>query len=173
MYALLPATERTRMDAQLRDIVSRMGLKGGLVAVGSVVDRVDELPRARRRVDRLLALRGGRDAQPGDIVHVDEERDNLVFAEIADGVRDIDALQAGAVSRIAEYDRDHGTAYVPTLRAWFESSGDVAAAAARLYVHANTFRYRMTRAGELFGLRLDQPDERLLLHLQLRLADWR
>jgi DNA-binding PucR family transcriptional regulator len=31
----------------------------------------------------------------------------------------------------------------------------------------------MTRAGELFGLRLDQPDERLLLHLQLRLADCR
>jgi len=171
VYALVPATERTRLDAQLRGIVSRMGFAAGLVAVGSAVHRVDELPRARRGVDRLLALCSRRGTQPGDIVHVDDEQANLVFAEIADAVRDIDALQAGAVSKIAQYDRDHGTAYVPTLRAWFESGGDVPAAAARLHVHANTFRYRMTRAGALFGLRLDQPDERLLLHLQLRLAD--
>jgi hypothetical protein len=172
VYALLPASERIRLDAQLRGVVSRLAFATGLVAVGPTVERLDELPRARRQVDRLLALCGRRGPGRGDIIHVPDERDNLVLAEMADAARDVEALQAGVISKIAGYDRDHGTAYVPTLRAWFEAGGDVATAAARLHVHANTFRYRIARTSTLFGLRLDQPDERLLLHLQLRLADF-
>jgi DNA-binding PucR family transcriptional regulator len=37
-------------------------------------------------------------------------------------------------------------------------------------VHPNTCRYRLARAEQLFGLALADPDERLLLWLQLRLA---
>jgi DNA-binding PucR family transcriptional regulator len=96
----------------------------------------------------------------------------LLLAEVADAVRELEAIRGGVAATIASYDREHGTAYVPTLRTWFEEGGDVAVAAARLHVHANTFRYRMSRAGTLFGLRLDRADERLLLHLQLRLADF-
>lgn len=124
-------------------------------------------------MDRLLAVRAGDGVPAGalEIVHAGEERDRLALAELAEVARKVEALRDGVAGRIAQHDRDHGTAYVPTLRAWFETSGDVPAAAARLHVHPNTFRYRMTRASDLFGLRLDQPDQRLLLHLQLRLTE--
>jgi DNA-binding PucR family transcriptional regulator len=36
-------------------------------------------------------------------------------------------------------------------------------------VHPNTFRYRLRRLVEMFGVDLEDPDTRLLLHLQLRL----
>lgn len=173
VYALLPATDRIRLDSQLRGTLTRMFLSTGRIAVSAVIDEVEQLPQARRQVDRLLALCRGRPASTVDIVYVGDERENLLLAEVADAVRNLEVLgDGGVVGAIAEHDRKHGTAYVPTLRAWFEACGDVAAAAARLHVHTNTFRYRMTRASSLFGLRLDQPDERLLLHLQLRLTDF-
>ncbi len=178
VYALLPDAGRVRLDAQLRAVVSRLAPPGdqaarGTVAVSDPVDRVEDLARTRLRLDRLLALRVRAEGSgQGDIAHVDDERDALLLAEVADATRDIEALQSGIAMRIAEYDGEHDTAYLPTLRAWFDAGGDVAAAAARLHVHPNTFRYRIARASSLFGLHLDQPDERLLLHLQMRLADF-
>ncbi|MFI6451693.1 PucR family transcriptional regulator [Streptosporangium amethystogenes] len=179
VYALLPDTGRVRLDAQLRAVLSRRAPAGdqagkGTIAVSDPVDRLEDLSRTRRQLDRLLALRARirGEAILGDIVHVDDERDTLLLSEVADATCDIEALQSGTALRITEYDGEHDTAYLPTLRAWFDAGGDVAAAAARLHVHANTFRYRMGRASALFGLRLDQPDERLLLHLQMRLADF-
>ena len=43
------------------------------------------------------------------------------------------------------------------------------AAAERISVHPNTFRYRMRRLVELFDLDLDDPEERLVVELQFRL----
>jgi hypothetical protein len=168
VYALLPADERPRLAAQL----SRVTAAPGWVAVSPVVDRVEQLPRARRQVDQLLGLCRWRGAPDGSVAYVDDEREELLFADVADAVRQVVALREGTVQAIARHDREHGTAYVPTLRAWFDACGDVKLAAARLHVHANTFRYRLTRAGALFGLNLDEPDQRLLVHLQLRLADF-
>ncbi|MEU7899926.1 helix-turn-helix domain-containing protein [Nonomuraea sp. NPDC049152] len=38
-------------------------------------------------------------------------------------------------------------------------------------VHPNTIRYRLSRAEEIFGFDLANPDERLVLWLRLRLGD--
>ena len=61
--------------------------------------------------------------------------------------------------------------YVQTLQAYLDAFGDVAAAAARIDIHPNTFRYRMRRLTEISGLMLDDPVERLIAHLQLHLRD--
>ena len=67
-------------------------------------------------------------------------------------------------------DRVDGTAYIPVLRAYFDSFGDYTAAAASLHVHPNTLRYRLGRVQEIAGIRLDDPEERLALMLLLRLT---
>lgn len=165
VYALLPAEDRPQLAARLR----RAG-PAARVAVSPVLERVEALPRARRQVDQLLGLAGAE----GQVSYVEDAREELLFADLAEAAAGLPALrEGGPVPRIAAHDREHGTAYVPTLRAWFDACGDVKLAAAGLHVHANTFRYRLSRAAELFGLRLDQPDQRLLVHLQLRLADFR
>ena len=57
---------------------------------------------------------------------------------------------------------------VETLRAWLDAHGDVALAADRLQVHAQTVRYRLARLREAFGDALDDPAARLELELALR-----
>jgi DNA-binding PucR family transcriptional regulator len=74
----------------------------------------------------------------------------------------------GPVARLSAYDAEHGTNLVETLRAWLDAFGDVAAASAAMYVHANTFRYRLRRVTEVSGIDLTDQEERFAAMLQLR-----
>lgn len=51
---------------------------------------------------------------------------------------------------------------------WFDAGCDVAGAAKELFVHPNTCRYRLKQAGRQLGIDLEDPDERLVLWLHLR-----
>lgn len=170
VYALLPMIERSRFDAQLRSTLSRAGFTEGDVAVSDVIADVQQIPRGRGHVDRLLRLHAGTAREGVRVLHVDDELPRLWLAEVGEAIVGVEALSSGIVVRMAQHDKAHGTEYVSTLRAWFEACGDIAAAASMVHVHHNTFRYRLARAGSIFGLQLDDPDQRLLLHLQLRLG---
>jgi DNA-binding PucR family transcriptional regulator len=73
------------------------------------------------------------------------------------------------IARLIAYDEGHDAQLVATLRAWLETFGDVAAASAAQFVHANTFRYRLRRVHEVSGLDLDDADARFAAMLQLRM----
>jgi DNA-binding PucR family transcriptional regulator len=63
---------------------------------------------------------------------------------------------------------DRAGALVATLSAYLDCFGDVRAAAEKLGVHPNTFRYRLRRLQQQVGLNLSDPAERLVAALQLR-----
>jgi hypothetical protein len=52
---------------------------------------------------------------------------------------------------LVEHDREHGTALVPTLRAFLDGDGSVNATARDLHLHPNSLRHRLKRIGELTG----------------------
>jgi hypothetical protein len=79
------------------------------------------------------------------------------------------ALLEGPGMRLVEHDRQHGGHLLATLRAYFSAVGDVKLAAQQLGLHHNTVRYRLRRAAEVAGLDLNDPDQRLLAELQVRL----
>jgi DNA-binding PucR family transcriptional regulator len=74
----------------------------------------------------------------------------------------------GPVARLSAYDAEHGTNLVETLRAWLDAFGDVTAASAAMFVHANTFRYRLRRLTEVSGIDLTDQEQRFAAMLQLR-----
>jgi lambda repressor-like predicted transcriptional regulator len=55
-----------------------------------------------------------------------------------------------------------------TLDAWLRHRGRTEAVAKALHVHPQTVRYRLGKLRELFGSRLDDPDDRFELELALR-----
>ena len=65
-------------------------------------------------------------------------------------------------------DRKHGD-LVRTLNGFFEANGNLAKAATDLAVHRNTLVYRLERISELTGLDLNDADNRLILHLSLKI----
>ena len=122
---------------------------------------------------RVLASPPDPDPGPGAApvtASIDEVRASATLAELAQDLSGTQALREGTGPAIRAYDAERGTGYAETLLSYLDANSDIAAAARRLNVHPNTCRYRLARAEQVFGFRLADPDQRLLLWLQLRLA---
>ncbi|MEU6317441.1 helix-turn-helix domain-containing protein [Streptomyces sp. NPDC047009] len=169
VYALLPAPgergERHRHLAE--DIVRRAGaalrvpVRAGL---GDVVPSIAGAPASRADADLVLRVLG-----PGlPVACVTEVRPRITLLRLAEVMRGKPELTVGAGRDLLDHDARHGTAHTRTLLAWFEAGGDMAGAAERLGVHPNTCRYRLRQIQRRLGIDLDDPDERLVLWLQLR-----
>jgi DNA-binding PucR family transcriptional regulator len=132
--------------------------------VGSTVASLAELASCRGEADAVLDVLG---AGPRAAT-VDHVRAQVVLHRLSQLAERHPELAGGRLTAVAEHDAARGSANLATLRAYFDSFGDVAAAAALVGVHPNTFRYRLRRIQEAFGLDLSDPDERLVAELQLR-----
>jgi DNA-binding PucR family transcriptional regulator len=139
-----------------------------LVALPAVVCPAGALPRAREQAERILAVlrRSGRTGI-ADVEEVGAAALIDVLAEALD--RDPD-LGADGLRRVTEYDAAKGTQFAETLAAWLDAFGETEIAAAQLYVHPNTVRYRIRQLRELELVALDDPVERLALLVHLHRA---
>ncbi|PJF40632.1 MAG: hypothetical protein D6737_03235 [Chloroflexi bacterium] len=73
------------------------------------------------------------------------------------------------LGKVVEYDEKRQADLVRTLEGFFAANGNLAKAAADLDVHRNTLVYRLERVKELTELDLDDSDNRLILHLALKI----
>ena len=84
---------------------------------------------------------------------------------------DLDAaarIHADTVAKLARYDSQYRTSLVETLETWFACDASVSVAAARLFAHRHTIRYRLDRVRELTGLDVTAAVDREQLALGLR-----
>ncbi|GAA1011570.1 PucR family transcriptional regulator [Acrocarpospora pleiomorpha] len=172
-YGLLPVARDE--DAEQRamriatEFLDRVGHRvRAVIGIGPVAHDPAELQEARGNADRALRVlrtgsgRGRRVARLSD-VHVE-----ALVLELRDLVAARGDGPTGPVARLHEYDEQHNAHLVETLRAWLDAFGDVIVAASRVYVHPNTFRYRLRRLAEVGGIDLADPDARFAAMLQLR-----
>lgn len=177
VYALLPVpASTTDLDERLRrfatSLTSTVHRSTGVAvraAIGPVADSVEDVPLSRRVADRILAAMATSRA-PMDVAALKDVRAAIVFDEIAERERHMLDYYGGPADILLEHDAEHGTDYAATLLAHLEAFGRTDLAARRLMVHENTLRYRIRRLGENFDLTFDNPDDRLLAWLQLRVA---
>lgn len=160
-----PGDRATRIAAEF---LERTGKREQLrIGIGSIARDVAALPAARAGADR--ALRVLRDGGSRRVAHIADVHIEALLAELGDLVAARGDPVTGPVARLLDYDARHGTRLLQTLRAWLDAFGDVIAASAAVYVHPNTFRYRLRRLAEVGGLDLTDPDARFAAMLQLRL----
>lgn len=162
-------------DADLRasrvasDFLGRLGSTREVrVGVGTVAEDVQGIPASRVNADRALrVLQHSPHREPVALfttVQVD-----ALLVELGDLARARGDQPTGPVRLLIDHDREKGTQLVETLRAWLDAFGDVSIAAARIYTHPNTFRYRLRRLAEISGLDLADPESRFSAMMQLRL----
>ncbi|RSN04906.1 PucR family transcriptional regulator [Nonomuraea sp. WAC 01424] len=176
-YGILPLPQN-RQDAEERavwvaaEFLARVGSRlRPLIGVGRPAGDCSALARSRSGADRALrVLRSG--AAGRQVARLDDVHVDALLLELADLVPR-DDVPSGSIARIVAYDREHQSSLVETLGAWLDAFGDVSVAAAAMFVHPNTFRYRLRRAAEVGRLDLGAPDARLSAMLQLRLMSIR
>ncbi|MFD4240251.1 PucR family transcriptional regulator [Streptomyces sp. NPDC058525] len=130
---------------------------------------VSEPASLRREAEAVL--RAVAEAPAGaPVAMAPDVRHRMLLDRVGDELERDPWLRPAEVAAMLAHDALHGTGYGPSLTAWLDEVGDVAAAAGRLQVHPNTLRHRLRRVRELFGLDLDDPDVRLGAWLELRRA---
>jgi DNA-binding PucR family transcriptional regulator len=173
IYILIPEFKGGGRDRLLRlidDLIerARATVQTGIVSgIGSTVASVAATSWSRREADlavRVLAAHPDRSIAPIEAV-----RAETILMTLRDYGLGDPYLHAGRVETLRQHDKRKGTSYVETLSAYFDAFGYVPLAAKAIFVHPNTFRYRLRRLTELSGLDLDDPVERLIAELQLRI----
>jgi DNA-binding PucR family transcriptional regulator len=163
--------ERERLLGLVGDLVerARATVQTGIVAsVGSTVESIAGTSWSRREADLAIRVLGSRPDR--SLAPIEAVRADTVLLALRDHALRDRYLHAGRVDALRQHDLQHGTAYVETLSAYFSAFGYVPLAAKRIFVHPNTFRYRLRRLTEISGLDLGDPVERLVAELQLHIG---
>jgi hypothetical protein len=175
VYGLVPVScDGNGEDRAVRvasDFLERVGDRvRAVIGIGTVAQNGTQLADGRASADRALrVLRTGNGSGHRVALLADVHVEALVL-ELRDLVAAHGDRPTGPTARLFAYDREHNTNLVETLRAWLDAFGDVIAAAAAMYVHPNTFRYRLRRLTEVSGIDLTDPEARFAAMLQLRVV---
>ncbi|GAA3865907.1 helix-turn-helix domain-containing protein [Saccharothrix violaceirubra] len=167
LYTVLPGDDVASARAWVTAL--RTGLPFPVVAgIGGVASAAD-LPAGRQEADECLALHeAGLTVEPPAY---DESWDDILLQRLRAAARVGRTPARGPVVELRAHDRQHGTHYAATLRAWLEAQGDPAVAGERLGVHQNTVRNRLRRMAEVTTLDLDDARKRLAMVIALAVAD--
>ncbi|UYM06061.1 PucR family transcriptional regulator [Solicola gregarius] len=164
--------EHMRRSEQLAEnVLNRLGYADLLVGIGDPVDDVAQLPRSRRQADAATrALLAGRHGSRRVASWREVQVDSLLL-ELAQAMLDRHEPIAAPLDTLLDGSPDNGDRALSTLRAYLDHFGDASAAARSLFVHPNTFRYRLRTLTRRHGLDLSDPDQRFAVLLQLRLLE--
>ncbi len=139
---------------------------GAFVGVSSVKVSTEELPAALREAAAAFRL--------GIELGASSQTASYEQLRIFEGLRE--AVAEGrlgedlrhALAALSRHDAERGSELVRTLEAYLDAGGSQVQAARRLFVHRNTLRYRLKLVREQLGVDLDDPLQRLTLHMALK-----
>jgi hypothetical protein len=174
-YGLIPIANDAEIAAEesaariAREFLARAAVADkAVIGVSPVAHRPAHLATARSITDRILRVLLSRGGQHRQVARLEDVYMESLLLELRDLVTSRGDRPSGPVARLLDYDAKHSSQLVETLRAWLDAFGDVASASAALFVHPNTFRYRLRRVVEVGRIDLDAPDARLAAILDLR-----
>ncbi|WP_433556562.1 PucR family transcriptional regulator [Pseudonocardia xinjiangensis] len=174
-YGLVPVAPdvdgETRAGRIAADFLDRVGDRARpVIGVGPPAQDAAGLAGARASADRALRVLRAEGGRGRRVARLSDVQVEALVLELRDLVSARGDRPTGPVARLFAYDEQHNTNLVETLRAWLEAFGDVVAASAAVYVHPNTFRYRLRRLTEVGGIDLTDPEARFAAMLQLRVV---
>jgi DNA-binding PucR family transcriptional regulator len=140
--AVLRAVRSVRPEAELRTLV------------GDPISPKAGLPLVAAQLRRLAGL-GDRRHSLASLLETIDPRQASAFVE-------------GQLATLRAYDREHGTDLQRVLELALDHQNRNTAAQAA-FMHRNTFRRQLAKALELIDSDLSCPDERLALHVALKL----
>jgi hypothetical protein len=135
--------------------------------ISEQVDSPELLPRGVRQAEQAidLGLRLGRTGQP---VRYDQLGIYRLLCTIGD-MQHLMGFARDVLGPLLDYDTQHRTGLVHTLSVYLHQHGSHKQSARKLYLHTNTVAYRIARIETITGLDLNDPDDRLIAHVAVKI----
>lgn len=134
----------------------------GAVGVSCVPSNSGSLPDAVTGARQ--ARRVGETCRPGQITFLEDVELLAVFADSMKHEQ-LERYIEGCIGKLAAYDARTNSQLVRTLEVYLDHSCVARHAAAALFLHPHSLRYRLRRIEEVQGLDLQDPFARLTAHL--------
>jgi DNA-binding PucR family transcriptional regulator len=165
IYVLVPKVRPAGLARWITGMLDRLTRRSELelrAAVAAPITDLGDIGAARAEVDRVLD-RPGTDR----VTTLARSRTSVLLGEIADLVAGREQLRDPRLQALMDDDRDRDGSLLASVEQYLDHFGDVRSAAAALHVHPNTLRYRIRRAEQVLQMRLGDPEDRLLLQVEL------
>lgn len=134
------------------------------VAVSAVVvspDLIGEHYQNLRQMMKLARKMGG----PGQVVFWEDAQLYMMLGQLGGTLGSFYQSTLGELDNPTVKNRAE---LLDTLQVYLDCQGNVVEAAAKLYIHRNTLRYRLDKVEEILGRDLGSPEERFSIALALK-----
>jgi purine catabolism regulator len=172
LYPLENATQVTRVRRMVEEVRIQLATRtpSGLVAAG--VSRpapgLAALRDAYREAKDSVSIANQLGDREQTTYYGDLKLFQLLLALKERNLDHMRRFNQETLGSLVEHDDRKNGDLIRTLNGFFEANGNLAKAATDLDVHRNTLVYRLDRIAELTGLDLNDADNRLILHLALK-----
>ncbi|MEO1441869.1 MAG: helix-turn-helix domain-containing protein [Chloroflexota bacterium] len=176
IVALYPIEESStvgRIRNMVEEVREQLALRApsGLVSVG--ISRpgqgLSDLRVSYREAKDALSIAAELGERGETTFYGDLKLYQLLLALKEGGLEYMHSFYTETLGALVEHDERKQSDLIRTLSGFFEANGNLAKAANDLDVHRNTLVYRLERISELTELDLDDADNRLILHLALKI----
>lgn len=173
LYPLDNATPTARVRQIVDDVRSQLATRSpsGLVASGisRPASGLSALREAYREAKDAVSIANELGDREQTTFYGDLKLFQLLLALKERNLDQMRRFYVETLGPLVEHDERKQGDLIRTLSGFFEANGNLAKAATDLNVHRNTLVYRLERISELTGLNLEDPENRLILHLALKI----
>ncbi len=172
LYPLEAASGTTRIRSIVEELREQLALRtpSGLVAAGisRPYEGLRNLREAYREAKDSVNIAQELGDNDDTTFYGDLKLYQLLLALKERNLENLQQFYQETLVPLVEHDDRKQSELVRTLEGFFAANGNLAQAAKDLDVHRNTLVYRLDKISELTDIDLNDPDNRLLLHLALK-----
>lgn len=172
IVALYPLADFDRLMAMVDELRDQLAMRtpSGMVAAGisRLAEDLPGLREAYREAKDAISIAAEMDERESTTYYGDLKLYQLLLGVKQHNLNHMRRFYDESLRPLVEHDERKQGDLVRTLEGFFEANGNLAKAASDLDVHRNTLVYRLERISELTGLDLNDAENRLILHLALK-----
>ncbi|QPC80731.1 helix-turn-helix domain-containing protein [Phototrophicus methaneseepsis] len=172
LYPMEDASSLARIRIAIDELRQQLATRtpSGLVAAGisRPAEGLSMLRDAYREAKDAVSIAGELNDMEHTTFYGDLKLYQLLLALKERSLTNLHQFYEETLAPLVEHDERKQSDLIRTLDGFFNANGNLAKAAQDLDVHRNTLVYRLERISELTNLDLNDADNRLILHLALK-----
>lgn len=172
LYPIENPSKMNRVQDMIEEVRAQLASRTPSGLVGAGISRpalsLSALREAYREAKDALSIANQLGDREESTFYGDLKLFQLLLALKERNLEHLRRFYLDTLGTLVEHDDRKQADLIRTLNGFFEANGNLAKAAADLDVHRNTLVYRLERISELTEMNLDDADNRLILHLALK-----
>ncbi|MED3622997.1 PucR family transcriptional regulator [Neobacillus thermocopriae] len=150
----------------------RYGIKDIISVFSSIYEDYQLIGKAYEETQSVLAIKN---KFPYETKHIYNYHKLGIyqFFDLLLEKRKVEPYENYSLKKLHEYDQKHNSHLVKTLEVYLNNDANINDAAKELNVHANTLTYRLKRIAEIGEINFKDPNQKMMLYLDLKLEKYK